>query len=64
MSKVDGMVEDGFETIRDAFAQAQVQDEGGAQLCVQLKTNASAEDRKAEDMSAQDILAPGPSVHP
>ena len=34
MSKVDGMVVDGFETIRDAFAQAQVQDEGGAQLCV------------------------------
>ena len=34
MSKVDGMVEDGFETIRDAFAEAQVQDEGGAQLCI------------------------------
>src|SRR5438105_3229011 len=34
MSKVDGMVVDGFETIRDAFAEAQVQDEGGAQLCV------------------------------
>src|SRR6266566_1257343 len=34
MSKVDGMVEDGFETIRKAFAEAQVQDEGGAQLCI------------------------------
>jgi hypothetical protein len=34
MSKVDGMVEDGFETMRDAFAEAQVQDEGGAQLCI------------------------------
>ncbi len=34
MRKVDGIVEDGFETIRDAFAEAQLQDEGGAQLCV------------------------------
>ncbi len=34
MRKVDGMVEDGFETIRDAFAEAQLQDEGGAQLCI------------------------------
>src|SRR5712691_12548147 len=34
MRKVDGIVEDGFETIRDAFAEAQLQDEGGAQLCI------------------------------
>jgi CubicO group peptidase (beta-lactamase class C family) len=34
MKKVDGTVEDGFETVRDAFAEAQWQDEGGAQLCV------------------------------
>ena len=31
---------------------------------MQRKTNASGEDRKAGDMSAQDILAPGPRVHP
>src|SRR5437879_9404014 len=34
MRKVDGTVENGFETVRDAFAEAQLQDEGGAQLCV------------------------------
>src|SRR6266702_3686668 len=34
MRKVDGMVEDGFETLRDAFAEAQLQGEGGAQLCI------------------------------
>src|SRR5438128_1962038 len=34
MRKVDGIVEDGFETVRDAFAEAQLQDEGGAQLCI------------------------------
>src|SRR5260370_41350980 len=34
MSKVDGMVEDGFETIRYVFAEVQVQDEGGAKLCM------------------------------
>lgn len=34
MRKVDGMVEDGFETLRHAFAEAQLQDEGGAQLCI------------------------------
>ncbi len=34
MSKVDGIVEDGFETILEAFAEAQLQDEGGAQLCI------------------------------
>ena len=31
---------------------------------MQLKTNAPGEDRKVGDMSAQDTLAPGPSVHP
>src|SRR5260370_24659337 len=34
MSKVDGMVEHGFEAIRDAFAEAEVKTEGGAQLCI------------------------------
>ena len=29
MSKVDGMVEDGFETIRDAFAEAQARNARG-----------------------------------
>ncbi|PXX65338.1 CubicO group peptidase (beta-lactamase class C family) [Nocardia tenerifensis] len=31
---VDGLVERGFEAVRDAFAQAQAEDEGAAQLCV------------------------------
>ncbi|MFI6042332.1 serine hydrolase domain-containing protein [Nocardia sp. NPDC051321] len=31
---VDGLVERGFEAVRDAFAQAQAGDEGAAQLCV------------------------------
>ena len=30
----EGTVEPGFDTVRDAFAEAQAQDEGGAQLCV------------------------------
>ena len=30
----DGTVEPGFEAVRDAFAEAQAHDEGGAQLCV------------------------------
>src|SRR2546426_349770 len=34
MREVDGTVEDDFAAIRDAFAEAQLQDEGGAQLCV------------------------------
>jgi hypothetical protein len=34
MRKVDRTVENGFETVRDAFAEVQLQDEGGAQLCV------------------------------
>src|ERR1700690_1242576 len=31
---VAGTVEQGYERVRDAFADAQAQDEGGAQLCV------------------------------
>ena len=34
MTEIGGTVEKGFESVRDAFAQAQAQDEGGAQLCV------------------------------
>ena len=34
MSAVGGSVADGFEAVRDAFAEAQARDEGGAQLCV------------------------------
>jgi CubicO group peptidase (beta-lactamase class C family) len=34
MSAVGGSVARGFEAVRDAFAQAQAEDEGGAQLCV------------------------------
>lgn len=30
----EGTVEKGFEAVRDAFAEGQAQDEGGAQLCV------------------------------
>jgi len=32
--RADGTVERGFEAVRDAFAEGQAQDEGGAQLCV------------------------------
>jgi CubicO group peptidase (beta-lactamase class C family) len=34
MNAVGGSVAHGFEAVRDAFAQAQSDDEGGAQLCV------------------------------
>ncbi|CAM4528008.1 serine hydrolase domain-containing protein [Nocardia ninae] len=34
MVLVDGTVEHGFEAVRDAFALAQAEDEGAAQLCV------------------------------
>ncbi|WP_306796104.1 serine hydrolase domain-containing protein [Nocardia sp. XZ_19_369] len=34
MVLVDGSVERGFEAVRDAFAHAQAEDEGAAQLCV------------------------------
>ncbi|MFB8281989.1 serine hydrolase domain-containing protein [Nocardia colli] len=34
MVLVDGTVERGFEAVRDAFAQAQAEDEGAAQLCI------------------------------
>ena len=34
MNVVGGTVEKGFERVRDAFAEAQAKDEGGAQLCV------------------------------
>ena len=34
MIAVGGSVAHGFEAVRDAFAQAQANDEGGAQLCV------------------------------
>jgi CubicO group peptidase (beta-lactamase class C family) len=34
MSAVGGSVAPGFEAVRDAFADAQASDEGGAQLCV------------------------------
>lgn len=34
MIAVGGSVAQGFEAVRDAFAQAQANDEGGAQLCV------------------------------
>src|SRR5271165_4580491 len=34
MSAVGGSVAHGFERVRDAFLQAQAEDEGGAQLCV------------------------------
>jgi CubicO group peptidase (beta-lactamase class C family) len=34
MTAVGGSVARGFEAVRDAFAQAQASDEGGAQLCV------------------------------
>ncbi|MEU7140293.1 serine hydrolase domain-containing protein [Nocardia sp. NPDC046473] len=34
MTSVQGSVEPGFEAVRDAFGQAQAEDEGGAQLCV------------------------------
>ena len=32
--RAEGTVEPGFEAVRDAFAEAQAKDEGGAQLCV------------------------------
>jgi CubicO group peptidase (beta-lactamase class C family) len=32
--RADGTVQPGFEAVRDAFAEAQAKDEGGAQLCV------------------------------
>jgi CubicO group peptidase (beta-lactamase class C family) len=32
--RVEGTVERGFEAVREAFAEGQAQDEGGAQLCV------------------------------
>src|SRR5580704_2858654 len=32
--RAEGTVADGFEPVRDAFAEAQSHDEGGAQLCV------------------------------
>jgi len=32
--RAEGTVEEGFEAVRDAFADGQAQDEGGAQLCV------------------------------
>src|SRR5215472_11816606 len=32
--QAEGTVERGFEKVRDAFAQGQAHDEGGAQLCV------------------------------
>jgi len=34
MAGIGGSVEPGFEKVREAFAQAQAPDEGGAQLCV------------------------------
>jgi CubicO group peptidase (beta-lactamase class C family) len=34
MSSVGGSVARGFEAVRDAFAESQAKDEGGAQLCV------------------------------
>jgi CubicO group peptidase (beta-lactamase class C family) len=34
MSSVGGSVAQGFEAVRDAFAESQAKDEGGAQLCV------------------------------
>src|ERR1700686_4512052 len=34
MNAVGGSVAHGFEAVRDAFAQAQSNNEGGAQLCV------------------------------
>jgi CubicO group peptidase (beta-lactamase class C family) len=34
MSEMGGTVEKGFESVRDAFAQGQANDEGGAQLCI------------------------------
>jgi hypothetical protein len=34
MREVDGTVEDDFEAVRDAFAEVQSKDEGGAQLCI------------------------------
>lgn len=34
MAGIGGSVDPGFETVREAFAQAQASDEGGAQLCV------------------------------
>lgn len=34
MAEIGGTVERGYESVRDAFAQAQAKDEGGAQLCV------------------------------
>ncbi len=32
--RAEGTVEQGFEAVRDVFAEGQAQDEGGAQLCV------------------------------
>ncbi|MEI9886052.1 MAG: serine hydrolase domain-containing protein [Rhizomicrobium sp.] len=32
--EIGGTIEPGFETVREAFAAAQAQDDGGAQLCV------------------------------
>ena len=32
--RAEGTVAEGFESVRDAFAEAQSHDEGGAQLCV------------------------------